>query len=104
MSDEHVAPDEFTFSKTRILFRREQHEGEQLVSRAQAKRVARRFEKFSHVILDFDGVAEIGQAFADEIFRVFAREHPGVRLIPENTSEGVAQMIRRAMKAAETPE
>jgi len=29
-------------------------------------------------MLDFRNVPTIGQAFADEIFRVFANEHPGI--------------------------
>ena len=79
-----------------------QHEGEELISRSQAKFVARRFERCRHVVLDFEGVAEIGQAFADELFRVFAAAHPEVRLISANTTPAVAQMISRALKAAES--
>ena len=45
---------------------------EPLVTRSQAKRVAHRFERFKRVELDFTGVSDIGQAFADELFRVFA--------------------------------
>ena len=80
-----------------VPLRLAQHEGEKLVSRSQAKRVAHRFEKFRHVVLDFEGVAQIGQAFADELFRVFALEHPTVRLTPINTSPPVGQMISRVM-------
>ena len=64
------------------------------------QRVAQRFERFKEVVLDFDGVPEIGQAFADELFRVFAGGHPDVRLKPINTSEAVAQMVRRTMSAS----
>ena len=35
-----------------------------------------RFRDFSEVILDFTDVPEIGQPFADEIFRVFKNAHP----------------------------
>lgn len=59
--------------------------------------MAHRFERFKQVVLDFEGVAEIGQAFADELFRVFATAHPEVRLTPVNTSEAVASMVRRVM-------
>ena len=45
------------------------YEGEKLISRSQAKRLVQRFERFRTVVLDFSGVAEIGQAFADEVFR-----------------------------------
>jgi hypothetical protein len=37
-----------------------------------------------------------GQAFADEVFRVFALVHPEVELTATNASPEVQQMIRRA--------
>ena len=55
------------------------------------------FEKFKTVVLDFAGVEEIGQAFSDEIFRVFATSHPEVDLISVNAAVGVQQMIVRAI-------
>ena len=72
------------------------HGMEQLISRSQAKRLLARFERFKVVILDFKGVDEIGQAFADEVFRVFPATHPDVRLIPVNTTRDVKKLIRRA--------
>lgn len=95
--DEYAEPDELSFSKTIVPVRLARHEGEKLVSRSQAKRLVSRFEKFKTVVLDFEGVEEIGQAFADEIFRVFAKSHPGVSLIPINVSTEVQQMIVRAL-------
>ncbi|MDR0426379.1 MAG: DUF4325 domain-containing protein [Clostridiales bacterium] len=65
------------------------------VSRSQAKRLSTRFEKFENVVLDFDGVAEIGQAFADELFRVFQNEHPRLQLTYINCVPDVANMIGR---------
>lgn len=94
--DEFAAPEEYTFAKTVVPVRLAQYEGEKLVSRSQAKRLYQRFERFRDVILDFEGVAEIGQAFADELFRVFAAAHPGVTLAPTNMTDAVAQMVRRA--------
>ena len=72
---------------------------EYLVSRAQAKRVLAGIEGFQEVLLDFAGVDSIGQAFADEIFRVFARSHPEIELVAINASEDVTRMIRRATAA-----
>ncbi len=94
--DEFAAPEEYTFAKTVVPVRLAQYEGEKLVSRSQAKRLYQRFERFRHVVLDFEGVAEIGQAFADELFRVFVAAHPGVELAPINMTEAVAQMVSRA--------
>ena len=47
-------------------------------------------------MLDFSGVASIGQAFADEVFRVFRGKHPEVRLVSVHASSEVRRMISRA--------
>lgn len=91
----YALPDEFSFAKTLVPVKLAQHEGERLVSRSQAKRLTRRFERFEHVLLDFDGVTSIGQAFADEVFRVFANSHPKVKLVEMRANEAVAAMIHR---------
>jgi hypothetical protein len=64
-----------------------------LASRADAKRVAARLSEFSLAELDFNGIHDIGHAFADELFRVFPRCHPQVRLQPVGMSPQVAAMI-----------
>jgi hypothetical protein len=66
------------------------------ISRSQAKRVLARIELFRTVVFDFSGVAAIGQAFADEIFRVFALAHPGIELQFVHTNAPVRNMIDRA--------
>ena len=63
------------------------------VSRSQAKRLCHRFEKFQEIELDFDGITEIGQGFAHEIFVVFQKSHKNTKLIPINVSENVGKMI-----------
>jgi anti-sigma regulatory factor (Ser/Thr protein kinase)/predicted transcriptional regulator len=97
--DAFTDPEELGFDKTVVPLRLAQYEGEKLVSRSQAKRVAQRFERFKRVELDFAGVSEIGQAFADELFRVFAAAHPAISITAVNTEPAVAQMIRRAEAA-----
>lgn len=94
--DQFASPDEYTFDRTIVPVRLAIHEGEKLVSRSQAKRLTMRFERFRHVILDFDGVNEIGQAFADEVFRVFQNEHPDIAMAPTHMTKAVADMVRRA--------
>lgn len=69
------------------------------MSRSQARRLVARFERFRHVVLDFAGVEEIGQAFADEVFRVFAAGHPSVELRPINAAPAVMAMVRRVTTA-----
>lgn len=66
-----------------------------LVSRSQAKRILARVDKFKTVTFDFQNVETIGQAFSDEIFRVFANAHPTIDLITVNTTENVQWMILR---------
>ena len=67
------------------------------MSRSQAKRVLNRIEKFKTVVFDFARVETIGQAFADEIFRVFANSHPEIELLPINANPDVQAMISRAL-------
>ena len=95
--DDYAGPDEFQFNKTLIPVRLAQYENEKLVSRSQAKRVLARIERFKIVIFDFDGVKAIGQAFADEIFRVYAKNHPYIVLEPVKMEPNVSKMVRRAI-------
>lgn len=98
--DAFAAPEEYSFAKTIVPVRLAQHEGEKLVSRSQARRLTMRFERFQTVMLDFAGVEEIGQAFADEVFRVFQASHPKLEMLPMNAVPAVQDMIRRACAAA----
>lgn len=95
---EYTSEGGFSFDKTLIPVRLAQYEGEKLISRSQAKRLYARFEHFRKVILDFEGVVEIGQAFADEVFRVFVNNHPEVELSAVNMVPEVERMIKRAKK------
>lgn len=89
-------PDDYSFAKTMVPVRLAQIGNENLISRSQGKRLMQRVDQFRCVMLDFTGVATIGPAFADEIFRVFAREHPEIELIAVHAAPEVQQMIRRA--------
>jgi anti-sigma regulatory factor (Ser/Thr protein kinase) len=91
--------DAYGFSKTHIPLRLMECEGEKLISRSQAKRLLKRADKFKEVVLDFNGITEIGQAFADEIFRVYRKANPQVHLYPINMEQPVLEMINRALKA-----
>jgi hypothetical protein len=66
----------------------------ELVSRSQAKWVMNRATQFKTVILDFEGVAHVGQAFVDEVFRVFATAHPHIRLKTMGVSPEVAKLVK----------
>ena len=69
---------------------------EDLVSRSQARRVLAGLELFKEVTMDFTDIKYIGQAFADEIFRVFVNTNPSTKIIEANTNSDVQSMINRA--------
>lgn len=89
--------DEFGFSKTIIPLGLMKYEGEQLISRSQAKRLMSRVDQFREVILDFKGITSIGQAFADEVFRIYRREHPQMHVYPMHMNAEVIRMIQRVV-------
>ena len=60
-----------------------------------------RIERFENVIFDFEGVTAIGQAFADEIFRVYAYMHQQIVLVPVNMEDNVSKMVMKATSALE---
>lgn len=95
--------DEFTsestdygFNRTVVPVKLMQYGDDRLVSRSQAKRLMNRFDRFQIVVLDFDDVPSVGQAFADEIFRVFRSQYPEVEVLAIGANEQVARMIARA--------
>lgn len=64
-----------------------------LDSRATARRVASRLGDFKRVELDFEGLEEVGHGFVDELWRVFATQHPELQLVPVNMAPRVAEMV-----------
>jgi STAS-like domain of unknown function (DUF4325) len=89
------APDDLSFDRTVVPVKLAALSGEGLVSRSQARRLTTHIEGFRWVELDFEGVDDIGQAFADELFRVFAQEQPALRLTPVNAAPRILAMLRR---------
>ncbi|MEK8053496.1 DUF4325 domain-containing protein [Ideonella sp. DXS22W] len=71
-----------------------------LESRAQARRITQRLTDFRRVELDFDGLQDIGHGFADELLRVFSREHPQVQLVPVNMAPRVAALVHSVAEPA----
>ena len=86
--------DDYGFTKTTIPVHLARYGDEQLISRSQAKRLLARIDRFKVVLFRFDGVDMIGQAFADEVFRVFANDHPDMELYAVGVTPAVEQMIR----------
>lgn len=85
----------FEFSKTSVIIRLYRM-GSECISRSQARRIEAGLEKFKTIILDFKGMDTIGQAFADEIFRVWRSNHPRIDVISKNANDNVEFMIKRA--------
>ena len=94
--DQYTSGDDYGFHKTVVPVKLAQYGSDDLISRSQAKRLLTRVELFKVVAFNFKDVETIGQAFADEIFRVFAKEHPGIELAPYNANSQVKRMIERA--------
>jgi anti-sigma regulatory factor (Ser/Thr protein kinase)/DNA-binding transcriptional ArsR family regulator len=94
--DQYSSGDEYGFTKTVVPVNLARYGNENLISRSQAKRLLARVELFKKVLFDFSDVPIIGQAFADEIFRVFATSHPDIDLVPIHANSEVKRMIDRA--------
>jgi len=98
---EKYTGDKVGFRKTHVPVKLGLYPNEELVSRSQAKRILARFENFSEVLLDFDGVSHIGQPFADEIFRVFNSDHPDVDVVAVRENARVRKMIEYVIESRE---
>jgi DNA-binding transcriptional ArsR family regulator/anti-sigma regulatory factor (Ser/Thr protein kinase) len=72
--------------------------GTSFISRKEAQRLLTPLERFHTVVLDFKDVKEIGQGFADEVFRVWPGSHPHVTLEPINMSPVVSLMVDHARR------
>jgi len=95
----HGKDSDYGFDKTEIRVKLYTSGGVS-VSRSQARRILEGLDKFKVIIFDYENVPLVGQAFADEIYRVFREQHPDIRLENENMGEGVEFMIKRAENEA----
>jgi len=85
----------FQFSKTGVKVKL-YHQDVEYVSRSQARRILAGLEKFKTIELDFKDVETAGQAFADEIFRVWQNAHKDIKVTVINANKNIMLMIRRA--------
>ena len=88
--------DDLGFSRTRTPVSLAEM-GSAFVSRSEAKLILGRLEAFTDVELDFSGVNSVGQAFVDEVFRVWPSVHPNTTITPVNMNEAVEFMVRRGL-------
>lgn len=88
-------PEEPGFNRTEILVRLFT-QGTIYISRSQARRILHGLDKYESIVLDYDKVSTVGQAFADEIYRVFKNNHSAIKIESKNMIEPVRFMIERA--------
>ena len=70
------------------------------ISRSQARRVLSGLDKFKVIVMDYEKVPTVGQAFADEIYRVFKNRKPDIEIQNINMNESVKFMVERAQNEA----
>jgi len=85
----------FQFSKTEVKVKL-YHQDVDYVSRSQARRILTGLEKFKTIELDFKDVKTIGQAFADEVFRIWQAQHKDVKFVIKDANGNIMIMIKRA--------
>lgn len=89
---------DYGFERTVVPVELVRYGEENLVSRSQAKRLLARLDRFREIWLDFNDVSTIGQAFADEIFRVYQNQHPDLKLVVLHANKNVDKMIQKALR------
>lgn len=90
---------DYGFDKTEIRVRLYTMGGMH-ISRSQARRVLSGLEKFKIIVMDYDRVPMVGQAFADEVYRVFQEKRPDITIQDINMNEAVKFMVERAKNEA----
>ena len=94
---------DYIFDKTTITVHlAKEYLGQKFISRSEARRILLNVDKFKTIVLDFSMVENIGQGFADEIFRVYADKNPNITILPINQNENVDFMIKRALNSKNT--
>jgi uncharacterized protein (DUF1330 family) len=84
----------YEFSKTKVLVKLYKM-GSNYISRSQARRLLVGLDKFKTIIIDFDKIITIGQGFTDEVFRVWQKKHPQIKIEIKNAGKNIDFMIKR---------
>lgn len=90
------ANEDYDFDKSKAIVKITS--GQSAISRSQARRLLASLGEFRRVTIDLSGVDEIGQAFCDEIFRVYKLNNPKKIISWERASDAVEFMILRSLK------
>lgn len=70
------------------------------MSRSEARRIVKSVNSFEEIILDFEEIDNIGQAFCHEIFVVFQNVNPSIKINYIHASDEVKGMISRILNTA----
>jgi len=87
--------DSFSFSKTHVVVKLYEMDNK-YISRSQARRIVSGLNKFKTITLDYKNIKTIGQAFADEIYRIWQKNNPNIKIINKHSNENIDFMINRA--------
>jgi hypothetical protein len=93
---QEFANEDFEFSKNKVQVKISAETG--ALSRSEARRLLYGMDAFEEIVFDFSGVDEIGQAFADEIFRVYANQNPSKRVTFSGANPAVSFLITQALR------
>lgn len=88
--------EDFNFDKSKSVLKISS--GSVAVSRSQARKMLASFDDFNHINIDLSGVEEIGQAFCDEVFRVYQLRYPEKLISWSNALPAVEFMIQRSLR------
>jgi hypothetical protein len=88
--------DDHEFTRSRPVVKLFQS-GDEFLSRSEAKRLLAGMHEFRDIDVDFAGVEFVGQAFVDEMFRVWPSTTDGTALHPLYMSPEVAFMVNRGL-------
>ena len=95
LCDHSLSPGSYAFDRTEVPLQLMATDAV-LASRAEARRALARLAQFRRADINFSGIEDIGQGFADEMFRVFRKTHPGVELVPVGMAPRVAAKVAQA--------
>ncbi|MFH1233170.1 MAG: DUF4325 domain-containing protein [Patescibacteria group bacterium] len=89
--------DSYEFSKTKVTVKLYEMSAD-YISRSQARRILSGLDAFKEITFDFNGVETVGQAFVDEVFRIWQSHHRQIKIITQNANENIEFMIKRSFE------
>lgn len=101
--DQYSNNEDLAFDTSHFRITLSQYEGEEYVSRSQAKRLLVGSTDFRMISIDFKEIEFVGQAFVDEIFGVFGLANPTINFEVLNANDDIKFMIRKGLSDRNFP-